>query len=218
METQHISKVIPGVLTAMQERSTPEKLLNTKEWAERFQFQTLNDPQLEAMVKEAAKFCMEMAVNAKPRWLSLVGTSGTGKTHLADRVMGQAPHWLHEHRSLLSGICRWEWSRLLSKLRDGEYWRIQDIDDANFAMLDDIGTEASTPFSVEKLFDVLSRRCNKWTVITANLSMSQIADTMDTRIASRMIRDGSVVVETNAIDFNLRRGNAQPSFRDEAKV
>lgn len=42
-------------------------------------------------------------------------------------------------------------------------------------------------------------------LFTANLSLSDIEQRIDTRVASRMIRNGSTVVDVNVPDFNLRQ-------------
>jgi hypothetical protein len=68
-------------------------------------------------------------------------------------------------------------------------------------------SEATVPrhgMSASKLYDVLESRLGKWTVLTANVSLSQIGELLDPRIASRMIRNNSVVVDVNLPDWNLR--------------
>ena len=54
------------------------------------------------------------------------------------------------------------------------------------------------------LYDLLNSRLGRWTVITSNVNLQGIAEDIDGRIASRMIRGGSVVVEVDdARDYPL---------------
>ena len=88
-------------------------------------------------------------------------------------------------------------------LREQKYRWFQDLCDEPLLYLDDIGSEYQTQFIAAKCYELLSVRVPKWTVLTANLSLQQLGD-IDARIASRMIRGESVVVDVNVTDFNLR--------------
>lgn len=77
-------------------------------------------------------------------------------------------------------------------------------DQKEMVVLDDIGGAYETDFSKTTLLEFLDRRQHKWMMITSNLTLEEIGRKLDVRIASRMLRHGSVVVEMNAIDFNLR--------------
>jgi DNA replication protein DnaC len=176
-------------------------------WASSCRFKTLGDPQLERMVQEAMRFedeALKASVGRKPRWLSFCGPSGTGKTHIASALFRCLGGAFHAHPSLLSGAMKFTWPRLLPKLRNGEYHLLDDIRDCHLLFLDDFGTERPTEFALEKLYEIIESRNRKWTILTANLSVEQIGSKMDTRIASRLIRDGSIVVNVQAPDFNLR--------------
>lgn len=156
------------------------------------------------MVREAKRFELEASDGRKPRWLTFCGPSGTGKTHLASAVFGCLKSTFSAHHSLLCGAQKFVWPRLLPRLRNGDYWLLDDIRDCHLLFLDDFGTERPTEFALEKLYEIIESRNRKWTLMTNNLSVEQIGSKMDTRIASRLIRDGSVVVDVQAQDFNLR--------------
>ena len=203
-EHKHPSQILTPAIADLLEPLTKAALPITQELEKSYLFQTFNDPQLEAMLQAAERFRLDMEAGARPRWITFLGNSGAGKTYLADKLKTKAPSELNYHSSLLKGTCRWEWVKLLSKLREEEYWRLNDIADANLAMIDDIGTEAGTKFSSEKLFELLARRTRKWTIITANMSLEQVAQKIDPRVASRMIRDGSEVVDVACQDFSMR--------------
>jgi len=51
-----------------------------------FGFETFGEKKLCEMLSAAQDFVRDLATGAAPRWLSLLGLSGTGKTHLARRI------------------------------------------------------------------------------------------------------------------------------------
>ena len=65
-----------------------------------------------------------------------------------------------------------------------------------------------TPFATQTMAEVLNRRQGKWTVITSNFSRKQFAEEFDVRIASRLMRDRNVIVETNVRDYAIRKEKA----------
>lgn len=90
------------------------------------------------------------------------------------------------------------------KLRSQEFGEYNDMRRWRVLVLDDIGAERdNTGFATEYLCSLLNSRLGRWTIITSNLGMSEL-ETVDTRIPSRMIRGGSVVVQLTCPDFNTR--------------
>lgn len=169
--------------------------------------------------QEAEAFCFAMCSATEPaRWLSLLGPSGTGKTMLAkiisrffrqrmDCVFGlNDEHQSSAERKIMRRGGFKAWSNVMQDLLDGDYSGIRDLRDDWFVCLDDIGAEyvRNRELSVSKLYEILSARNGKFTVITANLSLQEVNTKMDARIASRLLRDGNVVVDVIAPDFNLR--------------
>lgn len=161
------------------------------------------------MLRAAAQFQLDAVKGLSPRWLSFCGPSGIGKTHLATMLFEHIAPMFRSHPTLLNGAIKHVWARLLPRLRDGDYWLLNDIRDANLYLLDDFGTEKPTDFALEKLYEIVEARNRKWTIFTCNLSVAQIADTIDTRISSRMVRNNSVVVDVDAPDFSLRPKSCQ---------
>jgi DNA replication protein DnaC len=171
-------------------------------WQNRLpEFQTLGDPQLELMKQEAVRFGREFArahktpeYHAVPRWLTLLGKSGVGKTLLCRLLI------------LKLGGAFYPWHRVANWLREGEYRIFEDIcRDRRIVCIDDIGSEYRTDFLMSKLYELLSERDKRWTLLTGNLSLEAIGEQLDRRISSRMIRHGNIVVETDTKDFNLRK-------------
>ena len=125
-------------------------------------------------------------------WLTLCGKSGRGKTHLAERVAA-----FLKAKSIFGGRVLWRWIDVLSIGRSGDSQRIaafmNRMDDNKAVIIDDFGAGHETAFSAALLGEIAERRLKKHTMFTTNLSIGQIASEIDTRIASRMRRDGSQV-------------------------
>jgi len=174
------------------------------------EFKTLDEPHLKAMKEGAEWLTSAMLRHESPRWLTLLGPSGTGKTYLArmiyriarNNLMGYEGRdgWPHTR------LMRWiNWRKFCDLIRGGDYTRTEFVIDPWMAVLDDIGAEYDpSGFLTSKLDRVINERLRKWTVVTCNLSLEEISSKLDRRIASRMIRDGNKVIEVNATDFALR--------------
>lgn len=187
-------------------------------------FLTFDDPQLTQMKSAAERFALEMLGGLPPRWLSLLGTSGAGKTMLAKWIKGifkehldwkinwpateQTKTASQPYGRLIRHRGEYQtWASIARDLREQEYRKFDDLCALTFLVVDDIGSEYPSAFVNSKLYELCSRREHKWTVFTGNLSLADIEQQMDARIASRMIRNGSVVVDVNVPDFNLRERN-----------
>ncbi|HYE29941.1 MAG TPA: DnaA/Hda family protein [Methylomirabilota bacterium] len=199
--------------------ATPKQAFNLR-------FQTLGDATLEKAAVEALAFVADLEAwneigsqgeaygrggnpGVTPRWLVMLGKSGTGKTHLAKRIRDYWEHvakwYVHPTTGanlVRSGMFK-DWARTVNDLRNGSYGLLEDMINADFLVVDDIAAEHSTEFSIEKLMRLFNERLGKWTVITANIPVAGIAK-MDARMASRLYRGGNVVVEFNTQDYGLR--------------
>jgi DNA replication protein DnaC len=183
-------------------------------------FKTCGDAQLERMRDAAIQFCRDMASSSvRAYWLVLLGSSGAGKTMLTKAISA----FFNRHLDLLidetvpgtsegraayrrrGGFLSWE--RCCRKMiEDFDFGFVPQASDDWLVCLDDIGTEyeRQKELSTSKLFSILCGRERRWTVITANLSIDAIQSRLDTRIASRMLRHGAVVIDVDVPDFNLR--------------
>jgi DNA replication protein DnaC len=118
-------------------------------------------------------------------WFVLLGSFGTGKTHLAAAIgnrrleLGQAaifvvvPDLLDHLRATFSPS---------SETRFDEFF--ESVRRAPLLILDDLGTQTTTPWATEKLFQILNDRymTKLPTVITTNVPL----DELGARLASRM--------------------------------
>jgi len=210
MET--IAEIIPKVLLDLRVLPIKEGTRPMPE-SEKFswQFDTLGDERLESMLSAARAFCRELKEHRHPRWLVLLGKSGIGKTHLLKKIGELYRDHLRYYEepktgALLthSGGYTRNWPKKIEETRSGNHRMFQDMQAEYLLLLDDIGAEYETRYSVSKLCELVDARLGKWTVITANFALEQISEKMDPRIASRMIRDGSIVVDCDVEDYNLR--------------
>lgn len=164
----------------------------------------------------AADFASELN-HGEPRWLVMLGPSGIGKTHLAREIFR---HFMDHSRFITKIDERWrlvgntgqfcDWRQFCGDLRGGSYGRIDDLEGESLVILDDIGSEYDPNGFIASALDriINSRSATgrvKWTVITCNMLLEQIAERIDTRIADRMLRNGSVVVETQLESWELTK-------------
>lgn len=168
------------------------------------------------MLEATARFAASINY-VPPYWLTLAGTSGIGKTHLCKAVMRQ---FMEQNRFEVKldrleqriygntgTFC--DWRKFCADVRSGSFGLMEDLISEWFVVLDDIGTEHDpNGFIASALERVIAGRKGKWTLITCNLSLQQIAERLDTRIASRMLRDNGEVLEINATDYNLSKTTA----------
>lgn len=187
---------------------------------------------LSLMLAEAKRFVSDFAVGGAPRWLSLVGRPGSGKTHLARQI---AAFMRERGESLYNANVRagldpkgqnyetaWsyaqegpifaKWLKVIDAGRNSDFGPAFRTGRDWCKVIDDIGAEGMDgngrpyAFAVNTLGKVADQRVGKWTVITSNYTRKELAELFDPRISSRMIRDGSVVVDaSNVRDFNIRR-------------
>jgi DNA replication protein DnaC len=178
------------------------------------EFETFGDPQLSRMLNASSAFAESIRNGEPPRWLSLLGASGAGKTFLARQLF----RWFkasplfkavvdvgEDHIIHPGGF--YSWRKTADMILGGDYSRVSDMCDERLVVIDDIGAEYKDKAGIvkSKLDRILDARVGKWTVLTCNYSLEQIGHEMDTRISSRMLRNQSVVVDVDVIDFNLRR-------------
>lgn len=123
--------------------------------------------------------------------LFFTGPNGTGKTHLAVAIL---------RSSLLRGELNWYFVKtpyLLMAIRssfkkessDSEASLIKQFVDYDYLILDELGVEKTTDWSLQTLYLIIDGRSDylKPTIITSNLSLQQIEDKTDPRIASRIV-------------------------------
>ena len=99
------------------------------------------------------------------------------------------------------------WPHCVERMLEGDFGFTRQCKDDWFLALDDVGVENEKlrELGTSKLFAILNERQHKFTLLTCNYGLSEIAQRMDPRIASRLIRHGGVIVDSTGVsDFNTR--------------
>ncbi|WP_225419184.1 ATP-binding protein [Lacticaseibacillus songhuajiangensis] len=143
----------------------------------------------------------------------LTGNAGTGKTHLAVSMLRAVNDHINPSVSCLfvSVTSMMELIKDVFGYRAGDYKYTAEyftrlLGDANLLVIDDLGSESTyraaaaeaTDFVQKTLFGILNRRHGR-TIITTNLTMSEMKRIYNTKILSRMLR--GVRAEGNVIKF-----------------
>jgi len=119
----------------------------------------------------------------------ITGECGSGKTHIACAILRELAK--ADKKAFFVSV-----PELLMELRvsfkDGATQSESDIINRYvnmpFLVLDDLGAEKTTEYSITSLYLIIDKRINdeRPTVITTNLSLGQVEDVFGSRIASRL--------------------------------
>jgi DNA replication protein DnaC len=177
----------------------------------------------ESTLRNAADACAqliaEMESGASPRWLTLNGEAGCGKTMLARQVYirslplnpGGAALWVDPEqmaggRAKRRPRCVWlDAGEMAERMKGGEFDLPEYLADDFLVVLDDLGAARDkTDFMADAVYRLCQQRRESWTLFTSNLTMREIAERVDERVASRLIRDRNVHVRITAGDYALK--------------
>jgi len=138
----------------------------------------------------------------------LQGNTGSGKTHLAVSILRERVRNMKHEGALFETA-----PELLLSLRstfdsnslETEENVIDRYSGAPFLILDDLGSEKATEFSITSLYIIIDRRDRELlpTIITTNMSLKEIEDHLSARIASRLA--GMKVIKINMPDYRKKR-------------
>ena len=156
----------------------------------RFTFSNLTNPKdnVDERNKKTFQETLDAAKNFTENptgWIVFCGPSGSGKTHLAGAIANDQIK--HDRIALFASV-----PDLLDHLRsafspttEGFYDDLFDqVRNAPLLILDDLGSQSSTPWAIEKLFQILNHRYNLSlpTVITLATSIDYLEDRWRTRL------------------------------------
>lgn len=123
--------------------------------------------------------------------LLFYGATGLGKTHLSLAVAGEVAKGgssviYDSASSLLRKLEKEHFNSSKTNDFDGTYDRIIDCD---LLIIDDLGSEFSTSFTVSTIYDIINDRlnCGRATIISTNFSIAEIEKRYSQRVASRII-------------------------------
>lgn len=146
--------------------------------------------------KERMKMNLALAKNyvrdfaKKQDNLLLIGSTGTGKTHISTAIARELIHQGYDviYDSTQNIISDFEADRF----RNGygrEESKSEKYLDCRLLIIDDLGTEFSNQFTLSTIYNLLNTRQNKGlpTIISTNLSPEELAKKYEDRIYSRII-------------------------------
>jgi DNA replication protein DnaC len=176
------------------------------------------EPSLARAADKAAKFVADMARGADPYWLTLSGIHGCGKTMLARQIFAQAKRhnpgdksslWIngtgvYDERNRRPRVV-WYHAHDFSDAMKGGAWDLPEYLRADYCVvLDDLGAARDkSDFLADALYRLADQRMHRWMVWTTNLTLAEIAERLDPRIGSRLVRDENAIVTITAKDYAL---------------
>ena len=159
-----------------------------------------------ANVKFARSYAEDFTLKSKN--LLLMGTTGTGKTHIttaiAKIVIERGYTVLYDNTQNI--MTAYENDRFHSGY--GEYTpESEKFTECDLLIIDDLGTEFTTPFAVSCLYNLLNTRQNKGlpTIISTNLSYKELTSRYEDRIYSRILGYNYQILHFVGDDYRLMR-------------
>lgn len=160
----------------------------------------------EEMVREIIRFLNAMKNGDSPYVLTLSGRSGTGKTHCVKAVT----RWYYNGGSgyipSVDGCTFLKWGECLEQARSRNFGYLRHpVKEAGLLALDEIGGDLGTAMEKNLLLRAVDDRMGRWTILTTNQTLKSIAADIDYRLASRLVRNGNIVVENNDPDWCVEK-------------
>lgn len=138
--------------------------------------------------------------------LLLIGKTGTGKTHLSTAIAKSVIESGYEvlYDSTQNIVAAFETDKFRSGYGSYEPQGDKYLE-CDLLILDDLGTEMVTQFTVSCLYNLLNTRMNKGlkTVISTNLSPDELQRKYEDRIYSRIVGSGSKILLFGGEDRRL---------------
>ena len=140
--------------------------------------------------------------------LLLIGGTGTGKTHISTAIAREIISLGYDviYDSTQNIVNDFE----ADKFRSGYYPTAQRSDkylECDLLIIDDLGTEFSSQFTLSCLYNLLNTRQNRGlaTIISTNLSAEELARKYEDRIYSRIIGSGCRILVFGGRDHRIAK-------------
>lgn len=146
-------------------------------------------------MEQIYKYCLTYAKNFNEKSGSILmsGATGLGKTFLslsiASAVIEKGYGVIYcSAQNLLNTLEK-------EKFSNSDANTLNDIFDCDLLIIDDLGTEFSTSFTVSTIYNIINTRINmcKPVIISTNLSLSELQEMYSERIVSRFIGEYTIL-------------------------
>jgi DNA replication protein DnaC len=162
---------------------------------------------------EAVKQSCKDFISGKETDLFIGGPTGRGKTHLAVATMRE-----FAKQFKINGWADGKFTTvpdLLMQIRDSfkdgakvtEAEVVKEYSSVPYLVLDDLGAEKTTEWSISTLYLIIDRRIRdmRQTIYTSNLTLDEIERQFSPRIASRLSASKVVMFGKNSEDYRRKR-------------
>ena len=184
-------------------------LLIEKQSFDNFDLRGYEGDSLEKMEKNLA-VAKDFAYNfgKAPSTLVMLGTTGTGKTHLSSAIARVVIEKGFDviYDSSQNIMNDYEDDRFRSGYGPREA-KSDKYTECDLLIIDDLGTEYSTPFSISSMYNLINTRQNRGlsTIISTNLPFDALAKKYEDRIFSRIIGRDSKILNFTGKDRRIHR-------------
>lgn len=165
-----------------------------------------------ALETAVGKFCAGVwASPERGKLLVLAGANGSGKTHSANaidnwiRSVGHKKQFVPRQDYVTYLRCGFHyWPQFLDHLKEGQWDLVDEAVNIPVLILDELGGgHDPSRVGIDKLCQILSRRQERWTLITTNVTPESWEELFDKRIASRFFRYSEIVDLSGVPDYCL---------------
>ena len=157
-------------------------------------------------LEEARKYAENFGKGQGANNILLMGKTGTGKTHISTSiarvVISKGFDVLYDTTQNI--VAAFERDKFTSGYNQTEY-EGQKYLECDLLIMDDLGTEFSNQFTVSCLYNIFNTRRNRGlsTIISTNLSTSELTAKYDDRIYSRIVGSDYLVLNFSGPDYRL---------------
>lgn len=156
--------------------------------------------------ERARSFATRFGEGSEKTNLLFIGKTGKGKTHLSSAVARVviSKGYSVLYNSVQNIISDFECDKFKSGYNSGE--PVSDkYFECDLLIVDDLGTEFSTQFSISCIYNLLNTRKNRGlsTIISTNLDFKELQAVYDDRIVSRIFGGDYTVLQFEGRDFRL---------------
>jgi len=128
--------------------------------------------------------------------LMLLGTPGTGKTHLACSLIFEVTQQLYSARfTMVADFSRAIRATYNSAAKEDDGAVLDRFAQYHFLVIDEVGSSSGSDHEKQALFDLINRRYNavRPTMLLSNLSLEEVREFLGARIMDRLREGGGKV-------------------------